>query len=116
MAMGTNDISWVQPAITEQRVDKVLDLLGPNRQVLWVDLDIDYSAFSIERAAWFNKMIRQVTKNKPNVTVVPWEKTARKNDTYRFDGIHYGPQGYRFRARTLTDALNERALEVDTSS
>lgn len=116
MALGTNDISWVQPAITEQRVNKVLDRLGPNRQVLWVDLDIDYSAFSIERAAWFNKMIRQVTKDRPNLKIVPWEKIARKNDAYRFDGIHYGTSGYTLRARELTDALNDRANAVDSSS
>lgn len=115
MALGTNDISWVQPAITEQRVNKVLDRLGPKRQVLWVDLDIDYSTFSIARAAWFNKMIRQVTKDKPNVNVVPWEKIARSNDAYRFDGIHYGASGYKLRARELTDALNERVIQLEST-
>lgn len=115
VALGTNDISWEQPATTEARVNTMLDRIGPKRQVLWVDLDIAYSEFSIARADWFNGMIRKVANERPNVTVVPWEKIARAEGIGRFDGIHYGPQGYRFRARTLTDALNERAIEVEST-
>ena len=81
--------------------------------MLWVDLDIAYSAFSMARADWFNGMIRQVAKKRENVTVVPWERIARKEKATRFDGIHYGQDGYRLRARVLTDALNERAHQVD---
>lgn len=108
VALGTNDISWELPATTERRVATMLDRLGPKRQVLWVDLDIAYSDFSMERADWFNEMIRKVAKERANVTVVPWERIARQEKAGRFDGIHYGPAGYRLRARTLTDALNER--------
>jgi lysophospholipase L1-like esterase len=113
VALGTNDISWEQPATTEGRVNTMLDRLGPNRQVLWVDLDIAYSQFSMQRADWFNGMIRAVAKQRPNVTVVPWEKIARQEKAARFDGIHYGQDGYRLRARVLTDALNERVRQVD---
>ena len=116
VALGTNDISWEQPATTESRVNTLLDRIGPKRQVLWVDLDIAYSEFSIARAEWFNGMIRKVAKERPNVTVVPWEKTARSEKVSRFDGIHYGPQGYRFRARTLTDALNDAVIAETTPS
>lgn len=116
IALGTNDISWEEPATTERRVNTMLDRLGPDRQVLWVDLDIAYSEFSIARANWFNDMIREVAQQRPNVKVVPWKKIARAEKVGRFDGIHYGPQGYRLRARTLTDALNERALATDASS
>ena len=113
VALGTNDVSWVQPAVTEQRVNKLLDRLGPKRQVLWVDLDVDYSTFSSTRADWFNKMIRDVARGRPNVKIVPWEKTARSEKAYRFDGIHYGSSGYRLRGRFLTDALDKRAQVVD---
>ena len=116
VALGTNDISWEQPATTESRVTTMLDRLGPNRQVLWVDLDIAYSQFAMQRADWFNDMIRNVAEKRPNVTVVPWEKIARSEKVSRFDGIHYGPQGYRFRARTLTDALNNAAIAETTPS
>ena len=115
VALGTNDISWEQPATTERRVNTLLDRLGPDRQVLWVDLDIAYSTFSMTRADWFNKMIRQVAKDRPNLKVVPWEKIARQEKAARFDGIHYGSSGYRLRARALTDALDKRAQKVDSA-
>jgi lysophospholipase L1-like esterase len=116
VALGTNDISWEQPATTESRVNTLLDRVGPDRQVLWVDLDIAYSPFSIERADWFNGMIRKVAKKRENVSIVPWERIARKEKAARFDGIHYSTQGYRLRANALTDALNARAQNVDVSS
>ena len=116
VALGTNDVSWVQPAVTEQRANKLLDRLGPKRQVLWVDLDVDYSTFSSTRADWFNKMIREVARERPNVTVVPWESIARKAKARRFDGIHYLPDGYKLRARELTDALNQRARRIAAQS
>lgn len=113
VALGTNDISWVDQATTERRVKTLLDRLGPKRQVLWVDLDVDHSDFSSRRADWFNGMIRTVAGQRPNVTVVPWERVARKARAGRFDGIHYGTSGYRLRAATLADALNERVRQVD---
>lgn len=116
VALGTNDVSWVQPAVTEQRVNKLLDRLGPDRQVLWVDLDVDYSTFSSTRADWFNTMIRTVARDRPNVKVVPWEETARSEEAYRFDGIHYGTSGYRLRGRFLTDALDKHARAIDRAN
>lgn len=115
VALGTNDISWVDPATTERRVNTLLDRLGPERQVLWVDLDIAYSPFSIARADWFNGMIRTVAKDRPNLKVIPWERFARKEKAARFDGIHYGSSGYRLRARFLTDELSKRARQVDAN-
>ena len=50
VALGTNDISWETPQTTERRVRTLLGCLGPKRQVLWVDLDVDHSAFSDARA------------------------------------------------------------------
>jgi lysophospholipase L1-like esterase len=116
VALGTNDISWEQPATTERRVNTMLDRLGPDRQVLWVDLDIAYSTFSMTRADWFNKMIRQVAKDRSNLKVVPWEKIARQENAARFDGIHYGTSGYKLRARELTDALDKHARSLAQKS
>ena len=113
VALGTNDISWEQPATTEKRVNTMLDRIGPKREVLWIDLDIAYSNFSMQRADWFNGMIRDVASERPNVTVVPWEKIARREKAQRFDGIHYGESGYRLRAKALTDALDKHARAID---
>ncbi len=113
VALGTNDVFWVDPATTERRVRTMLDRLGETRQVLWVDLDIAYSAFSSRRADWFNGMIRRVAKGRPNVTVVPWERIARSAKAGRFDGIHYGPRGYRLRGQEIARALDARAEKVE---
>lgn len=113
VALGTNDVSWVDPATTERRVRTMLDRLGEKRQVLWVDLDVAYSDFSSRRADWFNGMIRRVAKDRPNVTVVPWERIARSAKAGRFDGIHYGPRGYRLRGQEIAKALDARAEKVD---
>lgn len=116
VALGTNDISWEQPSTTQRRVNAMLDRLGPRRQVLWVDLDVAYSAFSTARARWFNQLIREVARGRNNVTVVPWERYARERKAARFDGIHYGERGYRLRAQALTEALNRRARPLPTVS
>ena len=111
LALGTNDISWETPATTEARVRTLLRALGPRRQVLWVDLDVDHSTFSRSRALWFNDMIRRVAADRPNLTVVPWRRIARAERADRYDGIHYGSSGYRLRARTVAAALDEVARE-----
>jgi hypothetical protein len=106
VALGTNDISWETPQTTERRVRVLLDAIGKKRQVLWVDLDVDHSAFSRSRGQWFNRMIRVVADQRSNVTVIPWRRVARAAHAGRFDGIHYGPHGFRLRAKTVTKALN----------
>ena len=116
VALGTNDVSWVDPATTERRVNTMLDRLGKKRQVLWVDLDVAYSEFSMRRADWFNGMIRKVARSRPNVKVVPWERIAREAKAGRFDGIHYGAPGYRLRGQELAKALDARAEKVDRAA
>lgn len=109
MALGTNDISWETPATTTRRVRTLLDRIGPLREVLWVDLDIDHSDFSRARAAWFNRFIRAEARSRANLTVLGWERFARAERAGRYDGIHYGDRGYRLRAEFLARALNTQS-------
>lgn len=106
VALGTNDISWETPQTTERRVRTLLDRLGPNRTVLWVDLHLTRSAWLDARAAWFNALLRRMEKQHSNLTVVDWHKVARAKGIRGWDGIHYGPFGYRLRARTVLSALD----------
>jgi hypothetical protein len=106
IALGTNDISWETPATTERRVRALLDRLGPHRTVLWVDLHLTRSAWLDARAAWFNALLRRLEKQRPNLTVVDWHRVARANGIRGWDGIHYGPFGYRLRAQTVLRALD----------
>lgn len=109
MALGTNDISWETPATTTRRVRTLLERIGPTREVLWVDLDIDHSSFSRERAAWFNRFIRAEARMRDNLTVLDWERFARSKRAARYDGIHYGERGYRLRAEFLAQGLDSQA-------
>jgi lysophospholipase L1-like esterase len=112
MALGTNDVSWEPLATTQARVRTLMRLIGPKRQVLWVNLDVDYSAYSASRALWFNDMIRREAATRDNLTVVPWRRIARAERAGRFDGIHYGSFGYRLRARTVAEAVDDLARRL----
>lgn len=112
VALGTNDVSWESPQVTESRVRTLLDRLGPERQVLWVDLDVDHSAFSAGRADDFNRTLRRIVSKRPHVRVVPWEQQARRARLWRSDGIHYGPRGYRMRAEVVVAALDAHARSL----
>ncbi len=106
VALGTNDISWETQQTTERRVRTLLDRIGPNRTVLWVDLHLTRSAWLDARAAWFNDLLRRLEAQRPNLTVVNWHRVARANGIRGWDGIHYGPDGYRLRAATVLRALD----------
>ncbi len=109
VALGTNDISWVDEATTARRVDSLLDRLGPRRQILWVDLHLTRSAWLDARAARFNAMLRTQARSRDNLTVVGWHKVAAAHRIRGGDGIHYGPAGYRLRAKEVAAAVDSAA-------
>lgn len=112
MALGTNDISWETPQTTERRVRQLLDRLGPERQVLWVDLHLTRSAWLNARADWFNGLLRRLADGHPNLTVVHWHTVAKAHRIHGYDGIHYSPEGYRLRAKTVAEWLDRVGSRV----
>lgn len=116
IALGTNDISWVDEATTARRVDLLLDRLGPKRQVLWVDLHLTRSAWLNARAARFNAMLREQAEHRRNLTVVSWHRVAAAHRIHGWDGIHYGPGGYRLRARVVSAAVDAVAKRLPSPS
>lgn len=109
VALGTNDISWVDEATTARRVDALLDRLGTKRQVLWVDLHLTRSAWLDARADRFNAMLRAQARKRPNLTVVGWHRVAAAHRIRGGDGIHYGASGYRLRAKAVSAAVDALA-------
>ena len=109
VALGTNDASWEPLATTQARVRTLMSILGPKRQVLWVNLDVDYSSYSASRALWINEMIQREAAKRDNLTVVPWRRIARAERAGRYDGIHYGSSGYRLRAKVVAEAVDAQA-------
>lgn len=109
IALGTNDISWVDEATTARRVSTLLDRLGRQRQVLWVDLHLTRSAWLDQRADRFNALLRAHAARRPNLTIVKWHRVAAARGIRGFDGIHYGAGGYRLRAQVIADAVDHVA-------
>ena len=112
IALGTNDISWETQATTEARMNRLLDKVGPDRQVMWVDLHLTRSAWLDARADWFNGVVNRLARKHPNLTVVHWHKVATKAGIRGFDGIHYSDSGYRLRARTVVERINAQARRL----
>lgn len=106
VALGTNDISWVDEQTTARRVDALLDRIGPGRRILWVDLHLTRSAWLDARAARFNALLRAQARARPNLTVIGWHRVAAAHRIGGGDGIHYGPRGYRLRARVIAQAVS----------
>lgn len=140
VALGTNDVhknpctSRSSCALQVQRfgdrVEALLDYLGPNREVWWLTIDMD-----AQRAAealgepWnlnypaFNTRLKEALTDYPNARVIDWHRIvanarASTDIRYTFDGLHYEPiehprhsAGTMLRVRTIVEALNETADE-----
>lgn len=82
--MGTNG------GITQQWFDAYMRLLGPNRTVVWVTLQLrnDYSRYTYEDRS--NLVIREGVKRWKNTRLVDWNRISEshKSDWLIFDGIH----------------------------
>jgi len=110
LALGTNDMWRVSPSVTRKRMDQILNILGPKRTVLWVNLHFDGGiAPSRAKEAWFNDQLARQAKQRPNLTVIDWAGTARSAGVRTRDGVHYPVLGSRARAEAIAAALAESA-------
>lgn len=110
IALGTNDMWRVSPSVTRQRMDQILNMLGPGRTVLWVNLHFEGGiAPSRSREAWFNQQLERQARKRPNLTVIDWAGTARTTGVRTRDGVHYRAVGSRARAEAIAAALAESA-------
>jgi hypothetical protein len=108
IALGTNDMRLIPRAVTAQRITTLLDMLGPDRQVLWVTTHFEGGMSQAgDRERWFNQQIRKQAKDRANVHVVDWATTAREQGIRTRDGFHYQRPGYVARAEAIRMALLE---------
>lgn len=112
IGLGTNDISWESPQTTASRLSALIKRLGPKRQVLWINLHLTRSAWLDARADWFNDLLDTWDRRRANFTVIDWHTVARREGIRGWDGIHYGPGGFRLRAHTVVHQLNARARRL----
>ena len=108
IALGTNDMSYIDQNTTRRRVNTILDVIGPKRTVVWVNTHFAGGlAPSRAREAWFNGLLRDQASKRDNLVVLDWAEYARANGIRTRDGIHYRADGSKARAEALRAALAE---------
>ncbi len=99
VALGTNDVASGRSSRTfGALVDQVMATVGPNRRVVWVNLDLDDTAWASQEAR-FNRVLRERDAHYANLAVADWDGYL---DGHRgwlaADHIHLNARGYRQRA------------------
>ena len=80
---------------------KLLQLLGTERQIYWVTTYCSYSQWM----AMNNNYIWELSKTRPNIKVIDWYALAVKHPEWFPDGVHPNVEGARNFAKLLHDAL-----------
>lgn len=107
IALGINDMRWIDRSITQARIDKILDQLGPTRNVLWVNLyGSNGDRFSKSKQAWFNKTIKKIASKRSNVHVLPWATHAQAARVPMSGPLHYAHKGLVLRTKLTVGYLN----------
>lgn len=101
--LGTND-SPDQPERFAGYVRHVLQLAGPNRCVVWVNIHRPpYNGVSY---AGFNRALDQIAATSSNLAVVDWNGMVNSGQAQvASDGVHSTPDGYHARAAAIAQAL-----------
>jgi len=109
VGMGTNDVRWISGRVTKDRINKLLDVLGANRDILWVNAyGRNGDRFTKDKQNWLNKTLDNAAKNRSNVAVMPWDRIASQAGVGFSSPIHYNKTGFQFRAEQIVAELNSR--------
>lgn len=110
IAIGTNDMRWIDRATTQARMRTLLKVLGKKRTVFWVDT---YASggdrFTRAKERWFNRQVRQLASQRDNVHLIDWGDYARANKVAFADALHYTSAGTRTWARRVADEVTRVA-------
>lgn len=110
VAIGTNDMRWIDRRTTRARMDRLIEVLGPKRTVFWVDT---YASggdrFTRDKERWFNRQVRQVAAEHDNVHRINWGNWARSNGVRFADALHYTAEGSRTWARRVAEVVTRVA-------
>lgn len=115
IALGTNDMRWIDRSTTRTRIDKILDQLGPERNVLWVNLyGSNGDRFSKSKQVWFNTTLKKIASKRPNVFVMPWATHAQAAKIPMSGPLHYAHRGLVLRTKLTVGYLNTAFGELPT--
>lgn len=112
VALGSNDAYKTPRSYLDAfkaRVDEVMALVGPDRTVIWVNLQFGKPGAAsyldmVAMAAPYNAALQQKAAIWPNLVVLDWDSTANR-PYLGADQIHYSPTGYRNRAIAIVEAI-----------
>jgi lysophospholipase L1-like esterase len=114
IALGTNDMRWIDRRVTRSRMAALVDQIGPKRNIFWVETYAgNADRFSKSKQKWFNDEVRKLARKHPNVRVVPWESGARRSGVRFVDGLHYRGVDYRLMVKFIADELNSVLTAAD---
>jgi len=106
IALGTNDMRWIDRARTRDRMRALVEAIGPERRILWVDT---YASggdrFTTSKQRWFNREVRRLARERPQVRVAAWGEYARGEKVRFRDALHYDATGERTWARFVADQV-----------
>lgn len=107
ISLGTNDMRWIGRGQTSQRMDRLLNRLGPDRDVMWINtFGGNGDQFSKQKQRWFNDALDRKASKRPNVVVMPWDDIAREGKVKLASALHYTYPGYRLRTQETVRLLN----------
>lgn len=110
IAIGTNDMRWIDRGTTKARMRQLLGVLGKKRTVLWVDT---YASggdrFTRSKEKWFNRQVKSLARENENLYRVVWGPYARREGVQFADALHYNRAGERAWARRIVQVLDNRA-------
>jgi lysophospholipase L1-like esterase len=100
VALGTNDVASGRSTKSfAALVDDVMETVGDDRLVLWVNLDLDGTTWGAAQAARFNRVLQEKSWTYGNLAVADWQSFANDHDSWlAADAVHLNGKGYRQRA------------------
>lgn len=106
IAIGTNDMRWIDRATTKARMRELIKVLGKQRTVFWVDT---YASggdrFTRDKERWFNRQVKQLAAEHENLHRIGWGNYARANGVRFADALHYTSAGERTWAKRVADQV-----------
>lgn len=107
IAIGTNDMRWIDRGITKTRMKELVELLGDERTILWVDT---YASggdrFTRDKERWFNRQVKQLASEHENLHRIDWGDYARDEGVRFATALHYDAVGTRAWARRVVDEVS----------
>lgn len=107
IALGTNDMRWIDRNVTRARMSALVKQIGPDRAIFWVDTYAgNADRFTRSKQRWFNAEVRRLADRNPQMHVIPWGSRASRAGVRFVDGLHFRPRDYRYMADLIVDELD----------